>query len=171
VFRAYAEENDRWKPHPTRKDQWVQRIPPWDLTGWEECEVLKSGALVKWKSKDGSFDEVLFVTTKDDESPERILSVYDERSQIEESHRHMKSFQGIDVLLSKKWVHVVFRILMGVIAFNLMNLFLLERDQSKKKRRALFAQNFPPETRSRAEPQDSPLRGRRVCGLEPVGPV
>jgi hypothetical protein len=169
LLRAYAERNDQWTTHPTRKNQWVQRVLPWDLTGWEDCPVLKSGALVKWKNKDGSFDEVLFVSTKDDESPEKILSIYDERSQIEESHRHMKSFQGIDVLLSKKWVHVVFRILMGVIAFNLINLFLVEQERSKKKRRSVFTQNFPPETCNFMQSKGDPLLGPGVRSPEPVG--
>ena len=44
-----------------------------------------------------------------------LLSTYDERSRIEETHRQLKGFQGIEKLPSKKWSHVVFRILMGVV--------------------------------------------------------
>ena len=40
----------------------------------------------------------------------------------------MKGNQGIEKLPSKKFVHVVFRVIMGVIGFNLMNLFLNSED-------------------------------------------
>ena len=68
--------------------------------------------------------EVLFVTTKENQSAKAILALYDQRAEIEEGHRQLKCFQGIETLPSKKFVHVVFRIIMGVIGYNLMNLFL-----------------------------------------------
>ena len=74
--------------------------------------------------KDGTTDEVLFVTTKEGQNGKKILATYDQRAEIEESHRQMKENQGLEKLPSKKFVHVVFRIMMGVIGFNLMNLFL-----------------------------------------------
>ena len=40
----------------------------------------------------------------------------------------MKENQGIERLPSKKLVHVEFRVIMGVIGFNLMNLFLNSED-------------------------------------------
>jgi hypothetical protein len=117
-----------WRPHPTRKNQWVQCLTPEDLKLWSECRVLKSGVIVKWKKDDGSFDEVVFVSTKPFLTAEELLATYDERSRIEETHRQLKLFQGIEKLPSKKWEHVVFRILMGVVAFNLLHLYLIHQN-------------------------------------------
>lgn len=122
-----TDRKEEWRPHPTRKDQWVQCLTEEDLKLWPECRVLKSGVIVKWQKSDQSFEEVVFVSTKPNQSPERLLATYDERPRIEETHRQLKLFQGIEKLPSKKWEHVVFRILMGVIAFNLLHLFLIDK--------------------------------------------
>jgi hypothetical protein len=113
-----------WQPHPTRPVQWVYELKEQKDLFWDGCEVLRSGVLVRWVRKDGEIDEVLFATTKADESAKQILSTYDQRAEIEESHRQMKCFQGLEKLPSKKLVQVTFRLIMGVIAYNLMNLFL-----------------------------------------------
>jgi hypothetical protein len=54
----------------------------------------------------------------------KILLTYDQRAEIEESHRQMKMFQGLEKLPSKKFTQVLFRIVMGVVGYNLLNLFL-----------------------------------------------
>jgi hypothetical protein len=64
------------------------------------------------------------VDTRNGISGKNILATYDQRAEIEESHRQMKCFQGLEKLPSKKYVHVVFRIIMGTISYNLFNLFL-----------------------------------------------
>ena len=122
---AQADHRNSWKPHPTREKQQIAEFvsDEGDLF-WKDCPVLKSGVLVRFTKKDGTPDEVLFVTTKANQRGKGILAVYDQRAEIEESHRQMKEHQGIETLPSKKFVHVVFRIIMGVIGFNLMNLFL-----------------------------------------------
>jgi hypothetical protein len=127
VLRGHTERKDDWKPHPTREEQWVLPLKEEELKAWKECLVLRSGVLVKWKNKkDGSFEEVLFVTTQPQVGAERLLFTYDQRASIEETHRQLKQNQGIETLPSTKWEHVVFRIIMGAIANNLMNLFLLD---------------------------------------------
>ncbi len=125
---AWADNQNQWQPHPNEKraekGQLVAQVVPPDLL-WEECPELKSGALVRWKNKaTGENEEVLFVTTREALSAARILEAYDQCPEIEEAHKQMKLFQGIERLPSKKIAHVVFRILMGVVGYNLMNLFL-----------------------------------------------
>lgn len=122
---AMADNRGLWKAHPTRESQKIAEFTA-GKGGlfWKECPVLESGVLVRWTRKDGNQDEVLFVTTKSDQNGKKILATYDQRSEIEESHRQMKENQGLDRLPSKKFVHVVFRVIMGVVGFNLMNLFL-----------------------------------------------
>ena len=118
-----------WKDHPTRPGQWVSELNSDDGSlQWEECPVIKSGALVRWIKKDGEPHEVLFVTTLKNKSAKKILEIYDQRTEIEESHRQLKENQGLEKLPSKKFVHVVFRILMSVIGYNLMVLFLNSED-------------------------------------------
>jgi Transposase DDE domain len=122
---AMAENRNLWQPHPTREKQQIAEFTAEDGgLFWKECPVLTTGVLARWTKKDGTPDEVLFVTTKERQSGRNILATYDQRAEIEESHRQVKENQGIETLPSKKFVHVVFRIIMGVIAFNLMNLFL-----------------------------------------------
>lgn len=113
-----------WQPHPVRPLQWVYELKEQRDLFWNGCEVFRSGVLVRWVKKDGATDEVLFVTTKPEQNAKQILCNYDQRAEIEESHRQMKCFQGIEKLTSKKFVQVTFRLIMGVIAHNLMNLFL-----------------------------------------------
>ena len=129
---------EEWKPHPTRADQWIQTLHPEDLKSWSECKNLKSGVIVRWKDKAGVFDEVVFVSTKENLSPEEILATYDLRSRIEETHRQLKIFQGIETLPSKKWEQVIFRVLMGIFAFNLLTLYLLsERSENLEEAKTL----------------------------------
>jgi len=122
---SMADHRKLWKEHPTRKKQMIAEFTAQDGgLFWKECPVLATGVLARWTKKDGTPDEVLFVTTKENQDGNKILATYDQRTEIEESHRQMKENQGIETLPSKKFVHVIFRILMGVIGFNLMNLFL-----------------------------------------------
>ncbi len=120
-----ADNRETWNDHPTRKGQKVADVSLEEGTlHWKECPVIESGALVRWVMPDGTPQEVLFVTTEKNCTSKKILEIYDQRAEIEESHRQMKQNQGIENLPSKKFVHVVFRILMNVISFNLMTLFL-----------------------------------------------
>jgi len=122
---AQADHRSLWKAHPTREKQQIAEFSAQDGgLFWKDCPVLTHGVLVRWTKKDGTTDEVLFVTTREGPAGKRILATYEQRAEIEESHRQMKENQGLEKLPSKKFVHVVFRVLMGVIGFNLMNLFL-----------------------------------------------
>ncbi len=122
---AMADNRGLWKEHPTRERQKIAEFTSKDGgLFWKDCPVLTTGVLARWTKKDGTPDEVLFVTTKDGQSGKKILATYDQRAEIEESHRQLKENQGIETLPSKKFTHVIFRVIMGVIGFNLMNLFL-----------------------------------------------
>lgn len=120
---SYADNRQIWKEHPTREGQWVAEIPTPDLF-WKECPVLEHGVLARWTKRDGKLEQVLFVTTHKGHDGKSILATYDQRSEIEENHRQLKCFQGLATLPSKKLSQIVFRILMGVLGFNLMQLFL-----------------------------------------------
>lgn len=120
---VYADNHNLWTAHPTREHQAIAEIPTPHLF-WKECPVLAHGVLARWTRKDGKQDQVLFVTTKKGVNGKGILATYDQRPEIEEHHRQLKLFQGIETLPSKKYPQIIFRILMGVIGYNLMNLFL-----------------------------------------------
>lgn len=121
---AKADNRALWQAHPTREGQQIAYFTdPSDLY-WPGGAELKAAVLVRWKKKDGTNDEVLFVTTKPKQSAKTLLATYDQRSEVEEAHRQLKLFQGIETLPSKKLTQVVFRVLMGVIGYNLLNLFL-----------------------------------------------
>ncbi len=120
---AEAQFENEWDAHPTREGQRIRKLEGADLD-WKKCEVYNSGVLVNFKKKDGSDEYVTFVDTRKNISPKKLLATYDLRSEIEEAHRQMKCFQGLEKLPSKKYVQVVFRIVMGTIAYNLFNLFL-----------------------------------------------
>jgi hypothetical protein len=121
---AIADNRELWQPHPSRKNQLLAALSKRDLF-WKECAVLNSGALVRFTNKKtGEPEEVLFVTTKENKSASQVLQLYDQRPQIEESHRELKMFHGIETLPSGKLTHVVFRIVMAVLGLNLLRLFL-----------------------------------------------
>jgi hypothetical protein len=120
---SYADNRKLWKCHPTRDGQMIAEVPPPHLF-WEDCTVLAHGVLSRWVGKDGEPQQVLFVTTQEGHNGKSILATYDQRSEIEEDHRQIKCFQGLATLPSKKLSQIVFRILMGVLGFNLMQLFL-----------------------------------------------
>ena len=113
-----------WKPNPKRKGQEIREMLPEELE-WEDCPVFKSGAVVRFvNKKTGKMECVVFVDTREDLPPEKILETYDLRWEIEEAHRQMKLFQGLEDFKSKKYGFVVFHILMGAVAYNMFNLFL-----------------------------------------------
>ena len=120
---AQAERDNCWTPHPTRENQKIYQIKETELD-WKLCQCFKSGVLVRFTKKNGEEKNIVFVDTREGLSGKTILATYDQRSEIEETHRQMKCFQGLEKLPSKKFVHVVFRIIMGTIAYNLFNLFL-----------------------------------------------
>ena len=86
-----------------------------------EGSIFKSGAMVKF---DDNKKSVVFVDTRKDVSSRTLLETYDIRWDIEEAHRQLKVFQGLEKLPSKKFIQVVFRIIMGLVSHNLFNLFL-----------------------------------------------
>jgi hypothetical protein len=129
---TWADNHRKWQPHPnpTRAEagQLMAEIALPELF-WRECPVLKGAALVRWTNKKTEeLENVLFVTTKGNTDAPRILDIYDQRPEIEEMHRQVKLFQSIETQPSKKLTHVVFRILIAVIGYNLMNLFLNSED-------------------------------------------
>lgn len=106
-----------WEDHPTRKGQRVRELSEDELE-WDHCPVFESGVLVEYEKKNKEKDYIVIVDTRKSLSPKMILETYDLRSEIE-GHRQMKVFQGIENLPSKKYVQVVFRVIMGLIGFNL----------------------------------------------------
>jgi len=120
---AQAEVDKKWTPHPTRDGQKIHDIKKSELE-WSLCQCFNSGVLVRFMKKNGEEENIAFVDTRVGISGKTILATYDQRAEIEETHRQMKCFQGMEKLPSKKLVHIVFRIVMGTIAYNLFNLFL-----------------------------------------------
>lgn len=120
---AQAATENTWMPHPTREGQRIYEIKESELD-WKLCQSFNSGVLVNFTKKNGEEENIVFVDTRKGISGKNILATYDQRAEIEESHRQMKCFQGLEKLPSKKYVHVIFRVIMGTIAYNLFNLFL-----------------------------------------------
>ena len=113
-----------WKPHLTRKGQETRGMSREELE-WEGCPVFRSGTVVRFKDKKtGAWEHIVFVDTREGIPAEKILETYDLRWEIEEAHRQMKLFQGLEDFKSKKYAFVVFHILMGAVAYNMFNLFL-----------------------------------------------
>ncbi|MCY4524104.1 MAG: transposase [Halobacteriovoraceae bacterium] len=115
--------SNEWEDHPTRDGQQVRELESDELVS-KSCPVWGSGVLVKFKKKNGNPEFIVILDTRKRISSKDLLETYDLRSEIEESHRQMKCFQGMETLPSKKYVQVVFRVLMGLIGYNLFNLFL-----------------------------------------------
>jgi hypothetical protein len=111
-------------PHPNREGQRICEIKKSELDWKFCCWSFNSGVLVNFRKKNGEEEKIVFADSRKGISGKNILANYDQRAEIEESHRQMKCFQGLEKLPSKKYVHVVFRILMGTIAYNQFNLFL-----------------------------------------------
>jgi len=120
---AKAVHKNDWEAHPNREKQKVRRLSKEDL----DCHgysIFESGVLVNFKKKNNEEEYVVFVDTRKDLTPKQVLDTYDMRSEIEESHRQMKCFQGLEKLPSKKYIQVIFRVIMGAVTYNLFNLFL-----------------------------------------------
>lgn len=120
---AAAAVEDEWMPHPTREGQRIYEIKESELD-WKLCQSFKSGVLVSFTKKNGEEENIVFVDTRANIGAKKLLATYDQRSEIEETHRQMKCFQGLEKIPSKKYVNVIFRVIMGTIAYNLFNLFL-----------------------------------------------
>jgi len=118
-----ADVKKLWEEHPTRKNQEVAFIKEDDFY-YPDSKSFQCGALVRWKNKDGDSQYVFFVSTKKHSSAKEVLEIYDLRAQIEESHKQLKCFQEIGVLLRKKFTHIVFQVCMHLISYNLLNIFL-----------------------------------------------
>ena len=112
-----------WKDHPSREGQNIRDLAEDELSS-DSCPVWGSGVLVNFKKKNGEDEFIVIMDTRKGVSGETLLETYDLRSEIEEAHRQMKLFQGLETLPSKKYVQVIFRVIMGLVGYNLFNLFL-----------------------------------------------
>lgn len=121
--KAESIYKNEWKPHPTREGQRIREINGDDFKG-TNWSSFQSGVLVNFTKKNGEEEYIAFVDTRKNIKGKTILATYDLRSEIEESHRQMKCFQGLENLPSKRFVNIVFRVIMGTISYNLFNLFL-----------------------------------------------
>ena len=110
-----------WKKHPTREFQEMRALSEEELE-WEDCPIFNSGVVVK--STNTTTGHVVFVDTRPNILPETILETYNQRWEIEEAHRQMKMFQNLEGLKSKKYVSVVFRIIIVAMSYNMFTLFL-----------------------------------------------
>ena len=99
---AQAERDNCWGPHPTRKNQKIYQIKKSELD-WPLCQYFRIGVLVRFTKKNGEEKNIVFVDTREGLSGKTILATYDQRSEIEETHRQMKCFQGLEKLPSKKY--------------------------------------------------------------------
>ena len=116
-----------WKEHPTREGQRIRELSDDELV-WKKCPVFQSGVLINFKKKDSTNENIVIMDTRKGIEGKKLLETYDLRCEIEEAHRQMKCFQGLEKLPSKKYVQVVFRIVMSAIGYNLFNLFLNSED-------------------------------------------
>lgn len=120
-------EKQHWRAHPRREGQLIAPLKDEDML-WDCCPVFQSGVAVQWTTKQGEKEFCVFVHTRPGVRPEELLRIYDHRAEIEEDHRQMKCFQGLEKLPSKKYTQVIFRVIMGLVGYNLFNLFLNFQD-------------------------------------------
>jgi len=110
----------RWKSHPTRKKQEIQKVS--DIASdWETCQVELNGCVVReWNAKEQAYDYWVFATTNLWLSGRGIIGDYETRSECEEDHRQMKGPDWeLDEYGSTKLVEILYHVLMVLFAYNL----------------------------------------------------
>jgi hypothetical protein len=110
----------RWKPHPTRQKQEIQKVS--DIAGdWETCEVELNGCVVReWDASKQQYEYWVFATTALQLSARGIIREYEARSECEEDHRQVKGPDwGLAQFLSTQLVEILYHVLIVLFAYNL----------------------------------------------------
>ena len=95
---------------------------------------------------DSSTSEFILATTAQCDDPLRLWELYQVRPTIEERHRQLKCFWDLTNFRSTKFCLVVNQIVFVLLAYSLMQLFLLKSDRgafTASTRRRLLEQLLP----------------------------
>jgi hypothetical protein len=119
----------QWKPHPTRREQEIQKVER--IGGpWEACQVPLNGCVVREhdpvhrEAAEDGYRYWVFATTNQDRSARGILEDYETRSDCEEDHRQTKGPNWeMDEFTSTSLVEILFHVLVVLFAYNLCQLY------------------------------------------------
>ena len=121
------------------------RVVP-QLTTWDACPVPLQALVITEHFSDGSTSQFILATTAQCDDAARLWELYQIRPTIEERHRQLKCFWDLTNFRSTKFSLVVNQIVFVLLAYSLMQLFLLKSESgafTASTRRRLLEQLLP----------------------------
>ena len=121
------------------------RVVP-QLTTWDACPVPLQAFVITEHFSDGSTSQFILATSAQCDDAARLWELYQVRPTIEERHRQLKCFWDLTNFRSTKFSLVVNQIVFVLLAYSLMQLFLLKSESgafTASTRRRLLKQLLP----------------------------
>lgn len=132
-------------PEPVRVTEVrLKAIRGMDL--WENCPVPLDVILLQERKSDGAVSDWALATTRRDQEAETVWKWYQLRPTIEERHRQVKCFWDLTGFRSCKFELVVNQVVFVLMAYSLMQAFLLKADRgdlTQTTRQRLLDQLLP----------------------------
>jgi len=119
-------------------------IPRMNL--WKECSVPLDVVLMREHYSDGKISSWGLMTTKEVTNPREIRELYGVRTACEEGWRQTKCYWDMTGFRSPAYTLVVSQVIFVLLAFSLLQLFLLKSDRgelAKMTRQRLLAELLP----------------------------
>jgi len=130
VELANTDHTHKWQENPARKDQQIKKVCNIGDV-WEGMEVSLNACVVRKKNKKREKDlsqpeyiYIVFATTDLSLTAKQIIRNYQLRWEIETEHQLIKRPDfGLNLLTSKRYVHIVFHFIRTFFAYSLFELF------------------------------------------------
>ena len=132
------------KPKPRLERVELKLISRMDL--WDECGLPLAVALMREHMSDGEISQWGLMTTRQSEDPLEVRDLYQLRPACEEGWRQTKCYWDLTGFRSAKFSLVVSQVVFVLLAYSLMQVFLLVSDRgelAKATRQKLLASLLP----------------------------
>jgi hypothetical protein len=139
------------KPAPSPDEILVKRQTAVidQFRSWSSCTVPLSVVAIREHYADGHEKIWLLIDTKTVNDPDEVRQEYRIRTSIEERYRQLKCFSDLTTFTSRAFSMVVNQVVFIMLAYNLLQVYLLRQGRKKLNRKTL------PRVRQQLLPADS----------------
>lgn len=140
-----AQEENKWEPHPSRKNQKISFVPNlkeywWSdriksLKKYDNNDDVEINSCVVWDTETDNY--FVFCTTDTTVSAKQIITTYELRPEIEEDYRQLKDFWKLQDFKSTKINMIALHIIMVLLGYLFFQIYTLTPEGEKYAHKSL----------------------------------